>query len=128
MNGDGSVAQMCGNGIRCLAQYLANIGAPSTLRILTGAGVICTDIVSPGTVAVNMGHPRLLPGDVPTLLPAEDMAGMILDCPIDALGEVFSICALSMGNPHGVPCCVLVIFCRISNSIHDFLWLIGYLC
>lgn len=102
VNGDGSVAQMCGNGIRCLAQHLANTGAPRSLRILTGAGVISTEVISPGSVAVNMGEPRLMATDVPMLLTAGSTSGMALDCPIVALGEFLSISAISMGNPHGV--------------------------
>ncbi|GAC1357360.1 MAG: diaminopimelate epimerase [Vulcanimicrobiaceae bacterium] len=60
-NADGSEAEMCGNGMRCFARYLHDMGGPSDLRVETRAGVIETSIMSgpPNvTVRVAMGIPK----------------------------------------------------------------------
>lgn len=62
-NADGSEAEMCGNGVRCVARYVAEEkrGAPAALNIETKAGIVRTEIRSGGTrfaVRVDMGAPR----------------------------------------------------------------------
>jgi diaminopimelate epimerase len=81
INADGSEAEMCGNGMRCIARYLSEAGEGDRLRIETLAGVIETQIVSKGQtyeVRLNMGVP--LPQRRP--LPFPDAS------------------FVSMGNPH----------------------------
>ncbi len=61
VNADGSEAEMCGNGIRCLARYLDEAGEGATLRIETDAGVIETCVLEREPeyrVRVAMGTPR----------------------------------------------------------------------
>ncbi len=61
VNADGSEAEMCGNGIRCLARYLDEAGEGAALRIETGAGIIETRVVEREPeylVRVAMGRPR----------------------------------------------------------------------
>lgn len=62
INADGSDALMCGNGIRCIARYLDELGEGATLRIETASGMIATQIVSrePSyVVRAEMGTPRV---------------------------------------------------------------------
>jgi diaminopimelate epimerase len=72
LNADGSEAEMCGNGIRCVAKLLYDTDPAMrrpTLRIETGAGVLACDLdVEAGrvrTVAVEMGRPRLTRDEIP---------------------------------------------------------------
>ena len=60
-NSDGSIAQMCGNGIRCFAKYVFDKGLVSSkkIRVKTLAGIITPEILEDGTVKVNMGKPVL---------------------------------------------------------------------
>ena len=83
-NADGSVAQMCGNGIRVFGRYLVDAGLaePGPLRIGTRAGVRVLDVPAAGDVTVDMGAPVALEA-----APAVD-------------GRPST--AVSMGNPHVV--------------------------
>jgi diaminopimelate epimerase len=108
LNADGSEAEMCGNGIRCVAKHLYDTD-PSLrrdeLRIETGAGVLTCHVL-PGpnglaaTVAVEMGRPRLLPEEIP--VGPLGAGGRIVAQPIDVAGGRFDFTAVSMGNPHAV--------------------------
>ncbi len=82
-NADGSVAQMCGNGVRVYARYLVDSGlaAPGRLRLATRGGVKDVDVPERGDVTVDMGTP--------------------------VVGERFALdgyqaTAVDMGNPHAV--------------------------
>ncbi len=74
-NADGSEAEMCGNGVRCVAKYVHDhgIARKPTLKIETGNGVLTLDLeVSGGKVQkvrVDMGEPILEPAKIPTTLP-----------------------------------------------------------
>jgi diaminopimelate epimerase len=106
-NPDGSEAEMCGNGIRCLAKYAVESGIAvphdGGIVIETLAGdLTCELIGSVGgieRVRVAMGRPRLRPEDVPVLTPGN---GPVQDFAISVAGEVFPATCLSMGNPHAV--------------------------
>ena len=68
INADGSEAEMCGNGVRCVARYLDEKGEGGELDIETNAGMIHTSIVERGTiyrVRVDMGTPRVLDTELP---------------------------------------------------------------
>ena len=104
-NADGSEAEMCGNGIRCVAKYVYERGlAPRRERLTceTGAGVLGLDLtVVDGrveAVAVDMGVPRLERAEVPMRGPA----GRVVDEVIRAGDRTFAVTAVSMGNPHCV--------------------------
>jgi len=94
-NADGSIAQMCGNGLRCVVKHLAEheAGKPARLEVDTGAGRLVSDIEWDGdrvaTVTVAMG-PAMLEAPI---LPA---GGPFVQKPID--GQTGT--AVSMGNPH----------------------------
>ncbi len=99
-NADGSEPEMCGNGIRCLAQFLASHGAQRTCQIATGAGLIRTEVRTDHQVTVDMGKPRLRAQDIPTTLGAPDQP--VIDLPLSAAGQTWSVTSVSMGNPHCV--------------------------
>ena len=106
-NADGSLAEMCGNGIRCVAKYLYDhgIARKPQLRVLTGDGIKTLHVQTKDglveRVTVDMGRPQLAAHQIPTLLPAND-EGRVLDVPMDVAGHVIRVTCVSMGNPHCV--------------------------
>ncbi len=102
-NADGTEPEMCGNGIRCLARFLADSDGDEPGRqwqIDTLAGRIVPELLSDGTIRVDMGAPFLEPAAIPTTLeigPAGIPQGLI-----EAAGESFQVAAAGMGNPHMV--------------------------
>ena len=101
MNSDGSEAEMCGNGIRCVAKHLYDFAiAPSEkMRINTLAGIKEIEVkVAEGEVteaSVNMGAPRLDCPDIPMRC-----EGQFVDGTLDVDGLKIVGTAVSMGNPH----------------------------
>jgi len=109
-NADGSEAEMCGNGVRCVAKYLYDHGIckKQTPKIETGAGVLTLDLEVAGgrvrRVRVDMGEPMLLPGQIPTTLPANPLlrGSPVADVDLNLAGEKLKVACVSMGNPHCV--------------------------
>ena len=107
-NADGSRAEMCGNGIRCVGKYVYdhNLTDKTTVTVDTLAGVktlnLCVNNGKVNEVTVNMGAPILNPIEVPV---AADYAGndeIIKDKPLMVDGKEYRITCVSMGNPHAV--------------------------
>jgi diaminopimelate epimerase len=106
LNADGSEAEMCGNGLRCVAKVLYD-SDPSlrrpVLHIETGAGLLSCAVEAEGgearTVAVEMGRPRLTRDEIP-MHPGG--AVRAVREAISARGRRFKMTAVSMGNPHAV--------------------------
>jgi diaminopimelate epimerase len=105
-NADGSEAEMCGNGIRCVAKFASDAGlvAGDEIRIETGAGILPLKLHfgadhKVDQVRVNMGMPRLMPSEIPV---AAENDNMIIDQPLEILDRTFAITCVSMGNPHCV--------------------------
>jgi diaminopimelate epimerase len=106
LNADGSEAEMCGNGIRCVAKVLYETDPAlrkPVLQIDTGAGLLaCEMTASDGrvdSVTVEMGRPRFTRDEIP-LSPGG--AARVTRETIVADGRSFRFTAVSMGNPHAV--------------------------
>ncbi|MBA4062853.1 MAG: diaminopimelate epimerase [Isosphaera sp.] len=103
-NADGSEAEMCGNGLRCVAKFVHDhgIARKPRLAIETGRGVLTVDLELAGgrvsRVRVNMGEPILRSADIPTTLPGDPP----VNAPITLAGKRFEATCVSMGNPHAV--------------------------
>jgi diaminopimelate epimerase len=103
-NADGSEAEMCGNGIRCVAKYVYDHGIcrRDELRIETGTGVLAVRVETDGglvrQVRVDMGEPILDAAAIPTTLPGTPVA----DVPLEVAGRRVTVTSVSMGNPHCV--------------------------
>lgn len=105
-NADGSEAQMCGNGIRCVAKYIRDNGIVNkdriTIETLSGIKTVEVHTGIDGlteTVTVDMGMAQTAPAAVPVRF---DGAAMIEEPVKLADGSEVRVTALSMGNPHGV--------------------------
>ncbi|GHE64916.1 diaminopimelate epimerase [Streptomyces thermocarboxydus] len=87
-NGDGSVAEMCGNGVRVFARYLQHAGhvGEGDLAIATRGGVKTVHIAKDGDITVGMGRAVLPEGDVTVAVGDRDWPAR----------------NVNMGNPHAV--------------------------
>lgn len=98
-NADGSRAEQCGNGVRCLGLYLKmRTESPVGQFELAGpAGVIKIECLDNNMVRVEMGQPVFEQQRVPVLLePVDDWYPLHLD------GKTYRLGAVSMGNPHAL--------------------------
>lgn len=111
-NADGSRAEMCGNGIRCVGKYVYDKGLTDSEHIsVVSAGKIKhldltveKDPKQPENrgvvtkVRVNMGSPIL----EPALIPVKALGDQVVNEPIMVDGEEYRMTCVSMGNPHAV--------------------------
>lgn len=97
-NSDGSVAQMCGNGMRCFSRYVYDkkIINKKEFPVETKAGIIVPKIISENEVCVNMGIPILEPNKIPCKTKTN------LNIPYTLNNKDFLLNTVSMGNPHCV--------------------------
>lgn len=100
VNSDGSIGEMCGNGIRCLARYAVAEGMTdaSELVIGTRAGLKTVWLLDDGRVKVDMGPPELEPNKVPVAAEGPDA----LHLKVELDDRVLEAACISMGNPHAV--------------------------
>jgi diaminopimelate epimerase len=98
-NADGTRAEQCGNGVRCLGRYLQlNGDTPAGPFELAGpAGVIRIECLDNGMVQVDMGAPVFAAQRVPVLL--QPVGGWY---PLEIDGQHYRLGAVSMGNPHAL--------------------------
>lgn len=111
---DGSEAEMCGNGIRCLAKYVFDKGLVKNgtreIQVETEAGVKQLRVTKQDgkvvSIQANMGEPRFGAEEVPALV-EKNRAGVLdinsmLSCPVTVDGTHLRLNLVSMGNPHAV--------------------------
>ena len=109
-NKDGTIAEMCGNGIRCMAEFIYknNISKKILLNIETLSGIkevlINTKEASSNSIKVNMGLPEFNPEKIPVNIEGRQI-NEIFDYKVKINSNIFNINCLSMGNPH---CVVLI--------------------
>jgi diaminopimelate epimerase len=98
-NADGSRAQMCGNGLRCLAKLARDRGRTraNPVRVETDSGVRTVELVGDGGRA-DMGPPSLDPAAIPVRLEGP----RVTDREVEVLDRRLAITCVSMGNPHAV--------------------------
>jgi diaminopimelate epimerase len=98
-NSDGSLSEMCGNGIRCLAVFARTEGLTDedVVEVDTRSGVKSV-VVEGGVVRVNMGAPIFDPEAIPVVATGTDA----LHTKLQLDDEVVEAAVLSMGNPHAV--------------------------
>jgi diaminopimelate epimerase len=108
-NADGSEAEMCGNGIRCVAKFAFDHGVAkrNPLRVETGNGVLSLDLHVEGglvqSVTVNMGQPILELARVPVVADRVLAGPQAHQFSFDAAGvAVAHATFVSVGNPHVV--------------------------
>jgi diaminopimelate epimerase len=105
-NADGSMSEMCGNGIRCVAKYVHDHYArgKDELKLMTGAGWRLASIVKRDAsgnaefVRIDMGEPIFKGLQIPTTLDLPE----VMDQKIEVAGRTLNFSSVSMGNPHCV--------------------------
>jgi diaminopimelate epimerase len=118
-NADGSEAEMCGNGLRCVAKYVYNrhlaqsrgpFSLPgqspccnASLLIETGSGILSVGLSvdqddNVEDICVNMGEPILEPSRIPVNI----QGNKVINVPLDIGGSTWRVTCVSMGNPHAV--------------------------
>lgn len=103
-NMDGTRAEMCGNGIRCVAKYVHDKGLTDqrNISIVSCGKVKYLELnVENGkvsTVKVNMGSPILRASDIPVIADSEK----VIAERIEVGEEIYEMTCVSMGNPHAV--------------------------
>ena len=103
-NSDGSEAEMCGNGIRCVGKFVYDKGLTdkTTVTVETLAGIKTLELNTKEgkveTVKVDMGEPILNPKEIPVISDEEPVKNLMLE----AEGRKFKFTCVSMGNPHAI--------------------------
>ena len=112
-NYDGSEAEMCGNGIRCVGKFVYDKGMINrdliTIETLAGIKVLKLNVVDGKveTVRVDMGEPILEPEKIPVVSEEKIVKNLILS----AIDTDFKFTCVSMGNPHAI---------TIVENVKDF--------
>jgi len=130
-NADGSEAEMCGNGIRCVCKLAHDHGLcdANPMLVQTGNGVLTLQYTTDADGKVNqvtadMGQPILEMKKIPVVLPQPTLSRKMVDFPLDKFipinapaqwmdecGLDLRMTCLSMGNPH------VVIYCKHVNAV-----------
>lgn len=116
-NPDGSEAEACGNGLRCLTKYVVEKGIAKAksqgLTVETVAGIRnarpCVESRKVTWVEVSMGSPRFKPEEIPVLIEDQDT---IVDYPLNVGGKELRLAFVSLGNPHAI--------CFLHEPVEDF--------
>jgi len=110
-NADGSEAEACGNGLRCLVRYAAEQGmVPSgaaAMRVATAAGIreagLFYEDGGLSEIEVGMGKPQFKASEIPVIVgSSREVLDIIMNYPLTIGSEEIDLAILSMGNPHAV--------------------------
>ena len=102
VNSDGSRAEGCGNGMRCVVQALSAETGQKSFVFETLAGILTGEEHADGLITVDMGKPRFGWQDIPLAEEFADTTGIELQIgPIDA-PVLHTPSVASMGNPHAI--------------------------
>ncbi len=96
-NADGGEVEQCGNGVRCVAKFLADDSGAEELRLDSRGGVVGARILDGGRVTVNLGVPTFAPADLPF-----DARHEAASYTLSLGGREIEFGAVSLGNPHAV--------------------------
>ena len=98
-NSDGSEVEQCGNGARCFARFVTDMGLSdkTEIPVLTAGGRIVLKLQDDGQVTVDMGIPTLQPEKIPFAASTQSITYNH-----ELAGHNLQFCAVSMGNPHAV--------------------------
>ena len=99
-NADGNEVEQCGNGLRCVARYVADKGLVKSpqFTIATHAGIFTAEVLAAGNVRINLGAPNFTPSAIPFLTPVQQTV-----YPITLEDQsILQMNVLSMGNPHAI--------------------------
>ena len=103
-NSDGSQAEMCGNGIRCVGKFVYDKGLTNkkiiTIETLAGIKTLTLNVKDGKveTVKVDMGEPILEPAKIPV----ESKEKPVMNLLLKSLDKEFKFTCVSMGNPHAI--------------------------
>ncbi len=109
-NADGSEAEQCGNGARCVLRFVRDRGLTTKTQVRLGTlrGVIECQLETDGNITVNMGAPILQPERIPFTADEPRISYELqVDTPMCAATtgnekSLITVAAISMGNPHAV--------------------------
>lgn len=98
-NADGSSAQQCGNGVRCVGRLIFDQGYSTArvIRLQTDGGIVELQRLDDGNMRVNMGAPVFTPERIPVRLPVDQPSHRHA-----FVGRDIEFCVVNMGNPHAV--------------------------
>jgi len=135
-NADGSLSQMCGNGLRCVAKYIYDhrICHKNYFIVETGAGLLAVEVFTQNgenneesfaqEVRISVGKPTFTPEEIPTTLDANTADGKVLKQEIMVLPSEFTkprdflVTCVAVGNPH----CVIFLDEELTD---DLVWNYG---
>lgn len=96
-NADGREVEQCGNGVRCVARYLATESGADSLSLASAGGIVVAHMLDDGKVTVNLGDPEFSPDALPFAVESEASTYELV------VGDRHvEFGAVSMGNPHAV--------------------------
>ncbi|HHM04211.1 MAG TPA: diaminopimelate epimerase [Gammaproteobacteria bacterium] len=98
-NADGGEVEQCGNGLRCVAQYLRDEGLVpgDSLTLETRGGLVSPRFEADGQITVDMGRPEFAPARIPFRA-----SGQANAYTVEVAGQRIELGAVAMGNPHAV--------------------------
>lgn len=101
-NANGTEAEQCGNGARCIALFIKHYGmsTKNNIRLLTLGGVLTLTHQPNGKISVNMGVPRFSPADIPFI--TTDPQPHHQHYSISVENQPITIDVVNIGNPHAV--------------------------